>query len=1431
MIGDGYCDDRFNLPIKGCPYDGGDCCGEHVNKLFCELCLCPDEVEVEDTCPFKIDLNNGRCNDFANIKECGYDGGDCCDPDASYDFCIQCECIMNDASAVLTQLQHAVDLTSKCPFVHYQELIGDGFCQDKLNTPACSHDGGDCKGPSKAKKCAYDNPPNGKCDDEFNIPQCHFDNGECCGEANLSDCEECKCKDPDNTVKRSITKCSYPVFKGNGKCDDDNNNVECQWDGGDCCGCFVQKGFCTECQCKDQAMLAMQDSPDWCCVQSKLNDGICHPENNIEGCFYDSLDCCLDEEGGDSICPLQGTCDIGLLKNGRCDQVNNKTDCLYDFGACLGASSERSLLCKPSLYGDSICDVENSQPQCNFDGGDCQEGQPDQYTLWLGIGVTNIFTNEFMSMNLKGQVEYFLPRFPRGLKGTSYLMHQGQPFVCGGEDEEKQVYDRCFTLKSLDSLSQSSYWLWRQAEHMEHPRTEHAAALVNPGGNGTYMWLVGGLSRFESKGVVVTELLRATELYDIQNRQMIDGVTLEFPVAGHCLMSISDDQVLLAGGYSTGDEIKKNVVLYQIDPELTVSSIAIKPMRAERKYHSCVIFQSVDNFKAVFAVGGIGYNEELEELPLTSAEAYYIALDEWVPYKPLPKNRYFSSVHAISNRVLMMGGLTDGGRQFTNYVYNHQTNWHLANFDMKGRFGHISFLMPYISPQMKARVTKQPNLLITHGTSLPTLGLKQLEFNCFRMQPEDTYCQSELTSFQEIPSTRLGSFAIAYNQDVLVCGGVNVNRQGQDSCDLLKNIKQWNFGFKQMDQPRSFAAAALGESKEWFVTGGYLAESLNKLFYGYHITDTTLIINDKWQIREGPTLPYRLAGHCMVHVEDRYFMVVGGMDESVKVANPGSFYVNYITGDYMPLPYMQQSRTNLVCLKHYTPSGDTLIIAAGGRYFHKPNHKKEVLTKYLDSTEIFSTSQKRWIPGPKLPRPLAFASSVVTPKASWIVGGRYDPLDPSMLSKYILAIREDPTTGALDWEMLGYELKTPKHSFNVLSITTENFRPPLNPDQEIIPRNYIIPKEPAALSKICDNKAQGKKAIFCPATHILVINENQVRDYKHIPDRGVLIPYSNYSYPNWPQSTISWTPSRFNHQLGTFKSLGIMSTNLLLVVGGAATNKVYARRIASTDEASHDNDLYGEVQKYHINGGVSPVGRRFWMVGGRTREGAVHSRTTVLLNNKWIEGPQMFFGGRELKLEGMCVSYLTENMGFIAGGYASRGLSELVLTYDFSMSLSDPGGWQKMPNMPGGPRYMPACTHVTLGLKSYVVLAGGINKLSESNGEIFAFSATDSTLAYDILDRVWITLDPLPMPLHSGTMVMLNSQFYMFGARDTLTTYTPAYQLELKVFWMTPNSTLWKDYFWEPIKNNEMKEDLRFFRDDNVIIPYQVCEHCLVPGY
>ena len=36
---------------------------------------------------------------------------------------------------------------------------------------------------------------------------------------------------------------------GDGFCDDINNNEECHFDGGDCCGKNTKKHFCVECYC------------------------------------------------------------------------------------------------------------------------------------------------------------------------------------------------------------------------------------------------------------------------------------------------------------------------------------------------------------------------------------------------------------------------------------------------------------------------------------------------------------------------------------------------------------------------------------------------------------------------------------------------------------------------------------------------------------------------------------------------------------------------------------------------------------------------------------------------------------------------------------------------------------------------------------------------------------------------------------------------------------------------------------------------------------------------------------------------------------------------------------------------------------------------------------------------------------------------------
>ena len=61
---------------------------------------------------------------------------------------------------------------------------------------------------------------------------------------------QCACIDPDNQGPTG-PKCGMPDYKGDGNCDDENNNAACAYDGGDCCPKTVSSGnvskkYCTK---------------------------------------------------------------------------------------------------------------------------------------------------------------------------------------------------------------------------------------------------------------------------------------------------------------------------------------------------------------------------------------------------------------------------------------------------------------------------------------------------------------------------------------------------------------------------------------------------------------------------------------------------------------------------------------------------------------------------------------------------------------------------------------------------------------------------------------------------------------------------------------------------------------------------------------------------------------------------------------------------------------------------------------------------------------------------------------------------------------------------------------------------------------------------------------------------------------------------------
>ena len=51
------------------------------------------------------------------------------------------------------------------------------------------------------------------------------------------------------TTTTLLPPCNYETWVGNGFCDDLANTMECNYDGGDCCGFCVNEEYCNNCEC------------------------------------------------------------------------------------------------------------------------------------------------------------------------------------------------------------------------------------------------------------------------------------------------------------------------------------------------------------------------------------------------------------------------------------------------------------------------------------------------------------------------------------------------------------------------------------------------------------------------------------------------------------------------------------------------------------------------------------------------------------------------------------------------------------------------------------------------------------------------------------------------------------------------------------------------------------------------------------------------------------------------------------------------------------------------------------------------------------------------------------------------------------------------------------------------------------------------------
>ena len=88
---------------------------------------------------------------------------------------------------------------------------------------------------------------------------------------------------------------------------------------------------------------------------------------------------------------------------------------------------------------------------------------------------------------------------------------------------------------NINSLEAETYWIWKQlAKPMLLPRKELGMALMGP----DHLWVTGGIFPFETKGVIINQLTRTTELYNFKEGSWESARTLDLPVAGHCMIQV-----------------------------------------------------------------------------------------------------------------------------------------------------------------------------------------------------------------------------------------------------------------------------------------------------------------------------------------------------------------------------------------------------------------------------------------------------------------------------------------------------------------------------------------------------------------------------------------------------------------------------------------------------------------------------------------------------------------------------------------------------------------------------------------------------------------------------------------------------------------------------------------------------------------------------
>jgi len=252
----------------------------------------------------------------------------------------------------------------------------------------------------------------------------------------------------------------------------------------------------------------------------------------------------------------------------------------------------------------------------------------------IGPGHASTRSEIIMLPSLK-PVDLSVPVFPANLHGYVITSDQAGIGICGGWNSDVRHHHsaECFHLSFGND-----HWLRNPSIHPLNVRRDDAASAML----GQEWWVAGG-----NDG---SRILSSTELRGPDGKWK-KYVKLPAPTAGHCMVTLDENRVLLAGGRQSNYAHSRTYIF-----DRTTGLWERKQnMLSRREDHSCAL---VDKNKVIMT-GGV------DNSGLSTTEVYSLSTDSWSTGPDLPKATEDAKMITVDGVVYHVGG-----RGMDNRIYS-----------------------------------------------------------------------------------------------------------------------------------------------------------------------------------------------------------------------------------------------------------------------------------------------------------------------------------------------------------------------------------------------------------------------------------------------------------------------------------------------------------------------------------------------------------------------------------------------------------------------------------------------------------------------------------------------------------------------------------------------------------------------------------------